>query len=186
MFHFERMNCTFIIFTLSTFSPHKRDRKVDDKNSSSPWVLQKKRRKIACVVVKKAFVWPSAFMFSGEGYEKNRRFGHKILSTKMSERAYCCFYLWYTFFFAWVLKIEVINHWNHYFMDKCNYELGRGGRPKRQHCKCTTASGKPHFNNIIKFLLILFLSSSHTFLRFPPSFLRSKHSLNWTLSNEKI
>lgn len=70
--------------------------------------------------------------------------------------------------FAWVLKIEVINHRNHYFMDKCNYELAsEGGRAKRQHCKCTTASGKPHFNNIIKFLLILFLSRTLFFAILP-------------------
>jgi hypothetical protein len=132
---------------------------VNDKNSSSPWVCTKKtERKEKFLLVSNVPKGSSSdlllllFSFLQDEERGKNYFGHKILSTETSKRAYCCFYL--LFAFCLVLKIEVINHRNHYFMAKCNYEFVRmklRGRPKVVNTKMHIASrrGKPHFNNII-------------------------------------
>lgn len=83
-----------------------------------------------------------------------RDFGQKILSTE-------CILLLFVARCCCVLRIEVINHRNHYFTVKCNYEfVETRGTSLSAHDRSVKVQRKPHFNNIIKFLLILLFPSS--------------------------
>lgn len=126
------------------FFAHKKGQKSGWQKFIITLGLRKKAEENCLCCHKKAFVWPSAFMsffFSGECYGKGR-LGHKILPQKCQSVHIVVFI--YGSLFTWVLKIEVINHRNHYFMDKCNYELGEGEDPS-----VNTANAQRRVENLI-------------------------------------
>lgn len=117
-----------------TISGQMGAKKVNDKNSSSPLAygeLWKCPRRVQGLTFRfYYFVSFSSLFFSAEKRKKEILVSKSFPQKEKTLNPTCILLL--LFIVVLRRKIEVVNHRNHYFMEKCNYELveKRRGRQK--------------------------------------------------------